>query len=121
MGLFSFSKEVGVCDDHPLLDFLYEYAEIECEVHILCDLYFGFSGSNIEPPEDSRATFESAEVTRINFFPHDKEEGDLKIRVLLTSEMRVEIEKFALKRLVKDWDEADVFRRYDDYYSGGPD
>ena len=121
MGSFSFSKAVGVWDDHPLLDCLYEYAEVECEVYVNCDLYFGFSGSNIEPPEDSRATFESAEVTSINFFPHDKEEGDLKIRVLLTPEMKAEIEKLALKKVVKDWDETDVFRRYEDYYSDGPD
>ena len=50
MGVWSFSKTVGVWDDHPLLDCLYEYAEVECEVHILCDLYFGFEGNRLEPP-----------------------------------------------------------------------
>ena len=121
MGVWSFSKTVGVWDDHPLLDCLYEYAEVECEVHILCDLYFGFEGNRLEPPEDSRATFESAEVTRINLFPHDKEEGDLKIRFLVTPEMRAEIEKLALKKVVKDWDETEAFRQHHEYYSGGPD
>jgi hypothetical protein len=60
-------------------------------------------------------------VTRINFFPHDKEEGDLKILFLLTPEMRVEIEKIALKKVEKDWDETEAFKRYEDYYSDGPD
>jgi hypothetical protein len=121
MGSWSFSKTIGVWDDHPLLDCLYEYAEVECEVWVNCDLYFGFSGSGFEPPEDPAATFESAEVTRIDFLPHDKEEGDLKVRFLLTPEMKKEIEKIALKKVVDDWDEAEVFRQHEDYYSDGPD
>jgi hypothetical protein len=35
--------------------------------------------------------------------------------------MRVEIEKIALKKVEKDWDETEAFKRYEDYYSDGPD
>lgn len=120
MSKWSFTTTVGVWDEHPLLDCLYEYAEVECRVYVECDLYSGFEGSFTEPPEDPRAVFKSAEVTDIDFLPHDKDEGDLKVRVLVTHEMRKEIEKIALKKVVDEWSEDEVFRRYEDYYSDGP-
>jgi hypothetical protein len=126
MGNWDFTATVQVYDESPLLDCLYEYAEVECEVWVKCDLYFGYEGGYIEPPEDSRASIEEVEVTDIRFLPHDKDDvlGELKIKFLTTEEMRSEIERLALKKLKDGWNEkysAEAFKTYTDYYSDGPD
>ena len=121
---FTFEVEVLVSDDdNPIIDALLEYADVEAIMNVECELYHGFEGTQFQPPESSEATFMGAELEDINFYPHNNEDS-LKVRFLVTSEMREEIARIARREIEKNWRgdyEGKAWDAYGDHMMDYPD
>lgn len=108
-------------DGNPLTKPLFDYAEVEAEVKLECDLYFGFDGNYFEPPEKPRASLVNFKLVKFHFYPIDEEPlGEIKAAFLATPEMMKIVEKTVMDTITDEWWEYErkVFTSYEDWYNG---
>lgn len=105
MEQWNFIADVYVEDGDPSLDWLHEIAEIECKIHVECELDFGQAESYWDgPARPRRANLIESKLDEMNFIPHDPDEdAELKFQLLLTDEIREQIEHLALGKLKDQW------------------
>lgn len=120
---WTFTTSVTLKDPHPLLDALLDYGEVECKVHVMCELRNGYGGSQTEPPEPPEAQLEHAEVEEITVHPHEDTDPDAseKALLLMTPDMRAEIERAAVRRVEREWHERyedEAFSTHHEFHMG---
>lgn len=120
---WTFTTGVTIEGPSPLLDALLDYGEVECRVHVECELRPGHPGGPEEPPESPEARLEYAEVEEITVHPHDDPDPDAseKALLLMTTDMRKEIERAAARIVERDWHrryEEEAFRTHHEFHMG---
>ena len=98
---WEFNTTVLVKDPHPLSD----YAEVECDVQIECDIRPGYDGDYHNPPEPPSAMLLSAKVSEIRVLPIEDEDplAEEKALFLMTREMKEEINDAAADQVKSEW------------------
>ena len=119
MEQWEFKTEVYV--DDSSLEWIHEIAEIECKIHVECELDFGQTESYWEgPARPRRAQIIEAKVEEVNFLSHEPDEdAELKFQVLLTEDMKENIKSLALKKLNDEWGSryaSEAFETCMEYY-----
>lgn len=106
--------------DDSSLDWIHEIAEIECKLHVECELDFGQEDYWDGPGRAKRAQLIEAKLEELNFLPHDPDENaELKFQILLTDDLRENIEHLAVKKLTDEWRSryaSEAFETCESYY-----
>lgn len=119
---WDFTTTVLVKDPHPLSD----YAEVECEVHVECQIKPGYEGDYHIPPEYPSATLLSSKVSEIRVLPIEDTDPDAedKALLLMTKDMRGEIEDAATAQVEREWNhdyEERALQTHRDHHMGWDD
>ena len=128
-GHHSYIDGVTIEDDpHPQLQSILDFASIEVELRVECDMYQGYAGSYIQPPEDPEASLVGVKVADINYGVHERfVNGDLMLKFLVTPDVLKIIEAVAIKRFENEWDDLNSGRQdrawesFESYWMDAPD